>query len=127
MQSKKHSHYETIANQIAGQIIAFCIVYFAFPLMGIEPTVVQAGISSVMFFCASYTRAYVIRRIFNQIGLNMMTEDRAWQELEKKIGAETVDCRNQVTPNMRAWFRDKFDHKADDETICKKWREENDN
>jgi len=65
MQSKKHSHYEIIINQITGIIIGWCLVFFAFPLMGIVATAEQASVSSVMFFGASYARAYMIRRIFN--------------------------------------------------------------
>ena len=68
MQSKKHSHYEIISNQIAGIIIGWCLVFFIFPFIGVETTVSQATASSIMFFIASYTRAYVIRRIFNKIG-----------------------------------------------------------
>ncbi len=66
MQSKKHSHYEIITNQIAGIIIGWILVYFAFPLIGIEASVQQATASSAMFFIASYARAYTIRRIFNK-------------------------------------------------------------
>lgn len=65
-QSRKHSHYETIANQLAGQVIGWCLVYFVFPLMGVETTATQATASSIMFFISSYTRSYVIRRIFNK-------------------------------------------------------------
>lgn len=67
-QSKKHSHYEITANQIAGIIIGWCLVYFVFPVMGIEPTATQATISSAMFFVGSYARAYTIRRMFNKLG-----------------------------------------------------------
>lgn len=65
MQSKKHSHYEALVNQILGLVIGWSLVYFAFPLMGIEPTMSQATISSSMFFVASYLRSYAIRRFFN--------------------------------------------------------------
>jgi len=67
MQSKRHSHYEIITNQITGILIGWCLVYFAFPIIGIEATASQATASSAIFFFASYTRAYVIRRIFNRI------------------------------------------------------------
>jgi len=67
MQSKKYSHYEIITNQIVGVGIGWSIVYFIFPLMGLHPTATDATLSSAMFFVASYTRAYVIRRIFNRI------------------------------------------------------------
>lgn len=66
-QSKKNSHYEVLANQIAGIIIGWCIVYFAFPLMDIHPSVEQTSVSSFMFFIASYIRSYVIRRISNRL------------------------------------------------------------
>lgn len=68
-QSKKHSHYEITANQIAGIVIGWCLVYFVFPIIGINANMTQASLSSAMFFFASYTRAYVIRRIFNQWGM----------------------------------------------------------
>jgi len=67
MQSKKHSHFEIITNQITGIIIGWSLVYFAFPIIGIDATITQATSSSVMFFFASYTRAYVLRRIFNRL------------------------------------------------------------
>ncbi|WP_434481334.1 DUF7220 family protein [Sulfurovum xiamenensis] len=67
-QSKKHSHYEAATNQITGIIIGWCLVYFAFPIMGVVVSVEQATGSSFMFFIASYTRSYTIRRVFNKIG-----------------------------------------------------------
>ncbi len=67
MQSKRHSHYETTANQVAGLLIGWSLVYFVFPVMGVETTATQATISSVMFFISSYIRTYTIRRIFNKI------------------------------------------------------------
>lgn len=67
MQSKKHSHYEAISNNIIGLCLGWCLVYFVFPLMGVEVNIAQASLSSAMFFIASYTRAYIIRRIFNKM------------------------------------------------------------
>lgn len=65
-QSKKHSHYEIITNQITGLILGWLLVFFIFPFIGVETTVTQASLSSVMFFISSYTRSYVIRRVFNK-------------------------------------------------------------
>ena len=65
MQSKKHTHYEMLVNSILGVIIGWSIVFFAFPLMGVSTTVKQASTSSVIFFIASYLRAYIVRRMFN--------------------------------------------------------------
>ncbi|WP_451923618.1 DUF7220 family protein [Sulfurovum mangrovi] len=69
MQSKKHSHMEIITNQILGVVIGWALVYFAFPIIGLEPTVEQATMSSGMFFVASYIRGYSVRRIFNWIAV----------------------------------------------------------
>ena len=69
MQTKKHSHYEIITNQILGILIGFSLVYFAFPLMGVAVNIEQATMSSMMFFMASYARAYGIRRVFNWLGV----------------------------------------------------------
>jgi len=68
MQSKKMSHLEIITNQVAGIAIGWLIVYTVFPLFGVQTTATDATISTVIFFFASYTRAYTIRRIFNYIG-----------------------------------------------------------
>lgn len=74
MQSKRHSHYEALANQIAGIVIGWCLVYFVFPLMGVETTILQASISSGMFFISSYARSYTIRRIFNNITIRSLNK-----------------------------------------------------
>lgn len=65
MQTRKHSHYEVLTNQIVGIIIGWCIVYFIFPMMnGMEQATI-ATISSVLFFISSYARSYLLRRFFN--------------------------------------------------------------
>lgn len=69
MQTKKHSHYEILTNQIVGIIIGWLLVYFVFPLMGVETTATQATISTVIFFVVSYLRGYLIRRLFNRMWL----------------------------------------------------------
>ncbi|WP_434481303.1 DUF7220 family protein [Sulfurovum zhangzhouensis] len=38
MQSKKHSHLEALTNQVLGIAIGWSLVYFAFPIIGLEPT-----------------------------------------------------------------------------------------
>lgn len=65
MQSNKHSHYEIITNSVLGILIGWSIVFFIFPFMGVETSASQASMSSVIFFIASYIRAYVVRRYFN--------------------------------------------------------------
>jgi len=66
MQTKKHSHYETITNQVVGIVMGWSIVYFLFPVMGVIVTVEQTTLSTAVFFVSSYSRAYFIRRIFNE-------------------------------------------------------------
>ena len=51
-------------------------------------------------------------------------EEEEWTKLEKKIGSKTIDCRKNVTPNMRAWYFEKYGHYADDCSILMKWEEE---
>ncbi len=65
MQSKKTTHLEVITNQISGVVMGWLIVFFIFPFLGIPVTVTQATASTLIFFISSYSRMYVIRRIFN--------------------------------------------------------------
>ncbi len=150
MQSKKHSHYEITANQIAGLIIGWCLVFYIFPFIGVETTVTQASLSSMMFFFASYSRAYVIRRIFNNRAVIMRTEEQDWEDLEKKLNPKTTDCRKQtimctypecncpfdmgadnlclrgypnVTSQMRNWFMETFGYAADDCSVLTRFNE----
>jgi uncharacterized membrane protein YfcA len=67
MQTKKRTHLEVLTNQISGIVIGWLIVYFILPLIGIPFTPAQASLTTVIFFIASYTRMYFIRRIFNWI------------------------------------------------------------
>jgi hypothetical protein len=66
MQSKKYSHYEVLSNQVIGIIGGWLIVYYLFPFFQHLDQVYVATISSVLFFIWSYSRSYVIRRIFNR-------------------------------------------------------------
>lgn len=64
-QSKRHSHYEILTNQIAGIIIGWLIVYFAFPHFDYLDQGWVATISTILFFIFSYIRGYTIRRIYD--------------------------------------------------------------
>jgi len=70
MQSKKLSHLEVLSNQVVGILIGWGIVYFIFPLLKSYTQAQLATISSFIFFVASYTRSYIIRRIFNKFKEN---------------------------------------------------------
>ncbi len=66
-QSKKHSHYEIIANSVLGIAIGWLIVFFVFPMLDDLNQMELASVSSLIFFATSYTRAYVVRRVFNRV------------------------------------------------------------
>ena len=66
-QSKKASHYEALTNQIIGILVGWVIVaYVLMPLGKIFTPEEVATISTAIFFCMSYTRAYILRRVFNE-------------------------------------------------------------
>ncbi len=65
MQTKKDAHLEVIINQMSGIVMGWLIVFYIFPLIGIPVTAPQATLSTLIFFVSSYSRMYVIRRIFN--------------------------------------------------------------
>jgi len=67
MQSKKMAHLEVITNQISGIVVGWLIVFFIFPFIGIPVTAGQASVSTVIFFVSSYSRMYLLRRIFNNL------------------------------------------------------------
>jgi len=66
-QTKKMAHLEVLTNQVSGVVIGWLIVFLLFPIIGIPVTAGQATISTVIFFISSYSRMYVIRRIFNKL------------------------------------------------------------
>lgn len=66
-QSKKMTHIEIGINQGFGILIGWLIVYLTFPLFDHLDQVWVATISSCLFFVSSYTRSYIIRRIFNKL------------------------------------------------------------
>lgn len=66
MQTRKQSHTEILTNQVIGVIGGWLIVYLLFPLFDYLAQGYVATISSVLFFVWSYTRSYIIRRVFNR-------------------------------------------------------------
>lgn len=65
MQTRKHSHYEVLTNQVVGIAIGWCIVYFIFPTLSSLSQSELATVSSGLFFVSSYVRSYLLRRLFN--------------------------------------------------------------
>ena len=66
-QSKKHSHYEVMSNQVVGVIGGWLIVMFLFPFFQHLEQSIVATISSAIFFVWSYARSYILRRVFNNV------------------------------------------------------------
>jgi hypothetical protein len=67
MQSKRHSLVEAVTNTVTGLVTSFCIQLVIYPTLGIEVTISENVIITLVFFVASILRGYVIRRIFNRI------------------------------------------------------------
>lgn len=55
------SHAETIAQNVVGQLIAFCVLY-AYGIKGSTGIQIQ-----LTFLVVAYIRGYCIRRVFNWI------------------------------------------------------------
>ncbi len=66
MQSKLDSLSEAIFNTFIGFVIAFISQLVFFPIVGIEVTLAQNFILTVLFTLVSIIRGYIIRRYFNK-------------------------------------------------------------
>ena len=68
-QSRAASAFEALANIAVGLSVAFCANLVVLPLFGVPITVGQVAGVSVVFTAISLVRSYVLRRIFNMIGV----------------------------------------------------------
>ena len=66
MQSKLESLTEAVINTFIGFVIAFISQLIIFPIVGIDVTLGQNFILTVLFTLVSIIRNYVIRRYFNK-------------------------------------------------------------
>lgn len=66
MQSKLESLYEASINIFIGFVIAFISQLVFFPIVGIEVTLDQNFILTVLFTLVSIIRTYIVRRYFNK-------------------------------------------------------------
>ena len=66
MQSKLDSLTEAIINTFIGFVIAFISQLVFFPIVGIDVTLGQNLILTVLFTLVSIVRTYIIRRYFNK-------------------------------------------------------------
>jgi len=70
MQSKKHSMIEVVTNTIVGLVFSFMIQVIIYPILGIDVSVKQNVLITLMFFIASILRGYLLRRFFTKLFKN---------------------------------------------------------
>ena len=56
---------ESLTNIIVGLVTSFLIQLIIYPVLGIEVSVNQNIVITLVFFAVSFIRGYVIRRVFN--------------------------------------------------------------
>ena len=66
-QSKRHTHYEVLTNQVLGIAYGWMVVFFIFPYLSGMSQAGLATVSSVIFFIGSYLRAYGVRRWYEHM------------------------------------------------------------
>ena len=67
MQSKRFSHFEIMTNQIVGILIGLVVMYYLMPVIKHMPPELQSPIVVFTMFVFSYSRAYILRRLFNKL------------------------------------------------------------
>ena len=65
--SRKLDTIETFTNTGGGFFIAYGVVLFVFPLVGIETNPATAGAATGIMFLVSTVRSFVTRRVFRWI------------------------------------------------------------
>lgn len=66
-QTKKHSIFESVTNTIIGLVTSYLVQLLVFPLYGIKVTHSTNLQITLIFFCISFCRSYIIRRTFNKL------------------------------------------------------------
>ena len=66
MQSKKHSLFEALVQNVVGYVIALLTQIAIFPLFGYHMALAQNAEIGLIFTAVSIARSYVIRRLFNK-------------------------------------------------------------
>ena len=64
-QTKKQSAIESLTNIIVGLLTSFLIQLVIYPFLGIDVTIGENVIITIVFFVVSFVRGYLIRRFFN--------------------------------------------------------------
>jgi hypothetical protein len=66
-QNKITSLVESITNTVVGLTTSFLIQIVIYPLLDIKVSISQNVIITLVFFVASITRGYIIRRVFESL------------------------------------------------------------
>lgn len=82
MQSKKAALIETVINVGSGYIIGILTQLAVFPLLGIEVSLAENALLTLIFSISSLLRGYFIRRIANKVLMRKMEKKRLRRELK---------------------------------------------
>ena len=67
-QSRRMSFFEAKTNALVGLLVSWLFTFYGLPLFGLSPSPVAATGITAIYFLLSFTRSYVLRRIFNTLG-----------------------------------------------------------
>jgi hypothetical protein len=65
-QSRRASFAESLANLVAGYVIALLVQIVTFPMFGMRPSLGDNLAIGAIFSIASVLRSYALRRVFNR-------------------------------------------------------------
>lgn len=82
MQSKKAALIETVINVGSGYIIGILTQLAVFPLLGIEVSLAENALLTLIFSISSLLRGYFIRRIANKVLMRKIEKKRLRRELK---------------------------------------------
>ena len=72
MQTKKQSMIEVITNTVVGLAFSFAIQVIIYPILGMNVSINQNLLITLMFFIASILRGYILRRLFTKLFKNKL-------------------------------------------------------
>ena len=74
MQTKTHSAIESVVNIIVGYLVALGSQIVIFPIFGIHVGLRENLLIGFWFTIISLIRSYVLRRVFNRVTVQTMSE-----------------------------------------------------
>jgi hypothetical protein len=67
------SAIEALTNAAVGLVVSWAITFLALPLWGLQPSAMQAGGITGMYFVVSFLRAWLIRECFRRASMKDIT------------------------------------------------------